>query len=324
MRKLTILVLAVAAIYAGYWFVGASAAERAAKAAVSNMQAQGWSIEASDISTAGFPSRFDTTITDLTALSPDQRIGWTAPYVQALALSYKPNEVIIAFPAQHVLQLNGQDIALTTDGFRASASIAPAPSTPLAQATAELASARIAFTNDITLTTGKGLAALRRSEGEASYDAYFDLRDIGLPTHLVAAMGDVARGISQITVDADVVLDRPLDRHAGTGSAPQLDAIDLTALTIQWGAMSLRGKGQINIDPSGIPTGRITLSLRGWDQMIDAATRLGLIDPGLVQTAKTMATTMALGSDTLDLPLIFENGLAFAGPIPLGPAPHLR
>ncbi len=324
MRKLTILVLAVAAIYAGYWYVGATATENGATLALEDMRSNGWTVGVEELSTKGFPSRFDTTAKNLLVVSPDRSIGWSAPFVQALALSYKPNEVIIVFPDAHAFQLNGQDINLKTDGLRASAAVTAAPSAPLANLTVELTSAQARITNHLAVTIGKSLLALRPAGGDADYDAYLDLRDVELPQSLFPEQAGVSGRISQATIDATVMLDRPLDRHVSVSPRPQIGAIDLNGLTLQWGAMSIRGKGAVNVDPSGIPTGRITLNLRGWDQMIDLASVSGLIDPGLVPTAKSMARTMALGSDTLDVPLTFENGLMWAGPLPLGPAPRLR
>lgn len=325
MRKLTILVLTIAAIYAGYWFIGANAAEKGTRAALEQLQANGWSVQTNSVDTRGFPSRFDTTIKDLELTSPDQAYGWNAPFVQALALSYKPNQMIFVFPQTQELQLGGQKMTLNTEGFRASAAVAASPAAPLTNVTAELSSASLKLSPDTALQLGKSLAALRPSTAtDYSYDAFLDIADIGLPQPLVSALSGYPAAISQLTVDTNVTLDRRLDRHLIGATSPRMDAMVLNALTLRWGTTTVQGKGSLAIDVSGIPTGQITLSLRNWDQLITAAAQLGLIEQGLVQTAQTMAHTLAMGSDTLDLPLVFENGLVRIGPLPLGPAPRFR
>lgn len=327
MRKLTILVLTVAALYSGYWFIGASAAEKGANAAVAELIAEGWAANVAEVQTRGFPSRFDTTLTDVQVLSPDRSIGWTAPFVQSLALSYKPNEVIIAFPNTHQVHVGGANIALKTDGFRASAGVMARPSAPLSHLTAELVSGTATFSHDVAVSLGKSLLALRPAETENTYDAYINLTDIDLPAPLVQALqqaGPISARLSQATLDTRIGLDRALDRHLSDGQPPQLDSLDLKGLNVQWGAVSMRGSGSLNIDPSGIPTGEITLSLRNWGTLIDAGVVLGAVPESLSQTIKTMANSMAAGSDTLELPISFKNGSMSIGLFPLGTAPRFR
>lgn len=327
MRNLTILVLIVAALYSGYWFVGSSAAEKGVSAAVAELQSKGWTADVGEAKTRGFPSRFDTTLTDVRLKNPDGSIGWTGPFVQSLALSYKPNEVIIAFPDAHQIHLDGTDIALETDGLRASAGVLARPSAPISHLTAELQSGTATFSANAVLSLGKSLVALRSTEVETAYDTYIDLTDIELPAALMRvleAASDLSPRISQATLDAEVTLDRPLDRHLSNGQPPVLNALDLKGLTVQWGDVSLRGRGAVDVDPSGFPSGQVTLTLRNWDALIDAAVVLGFLPAKMERTVKTLAKTMAAGSDTLDMPISFQNGNMSLGLIPLGPAPRLR
>ncbi|WP_439117971.1 DUF2125 domain-containing protein, partial [Nereida ignava] len=79
--------LAAAVLWAGYWFVGSTAAERGAKAWFADRSAQGWVADYDSIETRGFPSRFDTTINALELADPRTGWAWSAPFFQVFALS---------------------------------------------------------------------------------------------------------------------------------------------------------------------------------------------------------------------------------------------
>ena len=122
MRTLFVVVALLAALYGGYWFIGQSQIERRAEAALADLEARGWDVAYSDLSTTGFPSRFDTTVSDIALTSPDGGIAWAAPFVQVFALSYRPNRIIAAWPDMQSLAVGGQRLDIAAQGLRASAS----------------------------------------------------------------------------------------------------------------------------------------------------------------------------------------------------------
>jgi len=136
MRRLTILVIAAACLYSIYWFVGASRIEVGAKAALAQMQADGWEASHTDLATRGYPSRFDTTITELGLQPPDGSWRYTTPFAQAFALSYRPTHVIAAFADTHELMTTDQlrpkpDKALNYDLYLGVAQMQPSQGSPL-------------------------------------------------------------------------------------------------------------------------------------------------------------------------------------------------
>ena len=104
MKFLLGLVTALAVLYGGYWFVGQRAVERGAAAAFDQMAADGWEATHAGISTIGFPSRFDTTVTAPRLVDMATGVGWEAPWIQVFALSYLPNEVIALFPEEQAIR----------------------------------------------------------------------------------------------------------------------------------------------------------------------------------------------------------------------------
>ncbi len=327
MRRLTIIVFILAALYSGYWFVGASAVERGAVAQLDDLEESGWTVTYDDVSTAGFPSRFDTTATNLDLVSPDGSMNWMLPFAQALTLSYKPNEIIVALPPSQTITADGTPILITSDGLRASMNVAPTPALSLNALTAEVGVLTATANQQRLFSITSGLAALRAAEtGPHSYDAFLDLDGFALPDELRRMLDPQSTQPStfgQITVDAGLVLDADIDRHSAK-SQPQLDQIDLHGMTVSWGTLQLRGDGQIDVGTDGYPTGQLTLTAENWRDILPIAVNAGVLTSSAARNIQSVAGLFSGGSTTLKMPINFANQRMMLGPIPIGNAPKLR
>ncbi len=325
MKRLTILVLVIAAVYSGYWFLGTQTVKDAALNGIASAQQDGWQIDYSDLSMVGFPSRFDTTVTDVSVSPPDGLWSWQAPFLQVFALSYQPNNVIVAFPPTQSLRVGDETLQITAKELRASAGVYANTDLSLKAVTVEAGSSAVASGLGWIVKWDRALLALRDTPGaERSYDFYIDADQIGLPNGFAAridAEDQLTDTIAGITVDGRVVLDQQLDRHA---IEPLAEVIELTSFVLDWGQISVSAKGEVQIDSAGIPEGRITFKTVQWPILIDLAERSGLIDPGIVPTVTNLANAMAGDGGTLEVPISFQSGFMSLGPLPLGPAPRVR
>ncbi|WP_439153829.1 DUF2125 domain-containing protein [Yoonia sp.] len=323
MRKLTFLVIILAGIYASYWFVGARAIESNAVKALADLRQAGWDVAYRDLETVGFPSRFDTTVTDLEVVSGDGQIAWRGPFLQVFALSYQPNMFIAAFPQTFEMDLQGQRFGVENDRLRLSGAVTASTDLALSDITVE--AAQVAITSPVAgvIRFDRALTALRQSqEGADIYDIYLEVNQLTLAD----IAGQLPDTITRLAIDGAVSFDRPLDRHAfsGSGAEPALRAVDLRNLTMDVPDMSLTATGQIDIDALGVPDGRITFRTAQWRRLIDYLVVADVIDPDMRRTVTNVAQAMAAGGDVLTLPVTFQNGFMSVGPIPVGPAPRLR
>jgi len=316
MRRLTFLVLAAAAIYSLYWFVGASRVEAAARDALAQLQTQGWDIAQTDVNTRGYPSRFDTTFTDLTLSAPDDSFAFATPFAQAFALSYRPTSVILALADTQTLRLGPQVIDIATAGVRASAGVSASPALPLKDVAIEIPRAEATSQLGWSLLLVDALAAVRpSSQGTQNYDAYLGIAALTL---------DQAPAIRDIVLDMSVQLDRDLDRHLLGDLAPQVQKIEVKSLQLSWDRMRLTGQGSLAVDAAGVPQGEIPLQLSGWQELVPLLVDAGMVAPQMRFTMLAILQNLAAGADDLSLPLRFDAGQMRLGPIPLGPAPRLR
>lgn len=326
MRKLTFLVVILAALYGGYWFVGSRAIENGARQGLADLRADGWDVRYTDLATAGFPSRFDTTATDLSLRSPDGLTGWDGPFVQVFALSYQPNKVIAALPQDFVLTVAGDDYAFTNDRLRASGAVRANSDLALSDITLEADQLAVTSTPLGQMTLNRGLLALRAVRDMPNrYDAYLELTDLA-QNRPILMQGQLPDRIERFVFDGAMTFDRPLDRHGfdGSGPEPALREVDLRNMALDVADMSLTASGKLTVDALGVPDGRITFRTAQWRQLIDYLVAFEVIDPGMQRTVTNVAQAMAAGGGELALPLSFQNGFMSIGPLPLGPAPRLR
>lgn len=323
MRKLTFLVIVLAGIYASYWFVGARAIENNAVKALADLRQAGWDVAYRDLETVGFPSRFDTTVTDLSLVSGDGQIAWRGPFVQIFALSYQPNKIIAALPQNFEMDLQSQRIAVANDRLRLSGAVTASTDLALSDITVEAAQVAIRSPVAGVIRFDRALAALRQSQQVAdTYDTYLEVNQLTL-ADVAAQWPDT---IIRLAIDGAVSFDRPLDRHvlSGSDAEPALRAVDLRNLTMDLPDMSLTATGQVTIDALGVPEGRITFRTAQWRRLIDYLVAADVIAPDMQRTVTNVAQAMVAGGDVLALPVTFQNGFMSVGPLPLGPAPRLR
>lgn len=328
MRRLTILVLALAAIYSTYWFVGARTVESTANSQVAQMRLEGWALDFDNLETHGYPSRFDTTVSGLDLLTPSGDYGVKASFVQALSLSYKPNEVILVMPDRQDVTIGGVPLTVSSDGLRASAAVAVNTDLDLTRFTAEVGQMSIDGAVGSVLSLSNALVALRPAAEPLSYDVFTDIDDLALPVNLRQILDPASNFpavLSQFTIDVNVTTDRKLDRHVlDELKRPQVEGFKLNGMTLAWGSLSLRGTGEVTIDGAGIPTGKITLEAQSWREMLQMAVNAGVVDSGVSRTLENMGSLWAGGSMSLSLPISFQNGMMLIGPVPAGPAPRFR
>lgn len=330
MRFLLILVACLAAAYSGYWFVGRGAANAAITGGLERIEAEGLDVAYTSLETVGFPSRFDTTITDLSVADPGRGLAWDVPFFQVFAVSTQPNHVIAVWPDSQRVTLPGERLLITSGDLRASLRASPSPSLPLREATLEGRTLALAADAGWEVDVAATLMALRAVSGEAvpanSYEVFAEATDITLPRQILEALGGVEAVpaiAERLRIDGRIALDQPLDRFAAE-TGPVLTSLTLRDLTFRWGDVTIAGEGSFTVDSTGRPEGRITLEVTNWQRLIDMAQAAGLMTEGQALSVGRAAAAMANGAGQLTAPINFQNGFTALGPLPIGPAPRLR
>lgn len=340
MRKLLVFILLCTALWSGYWFVGAGAIRQGVEDGFAGVAAEGLVAEKSALTVAGFPNRFDVTVEGLQLADPDQAFGWTAPFVQVFAMTWKPWHVIAAFPPEQQVSTPDGVIDLGSDQLKASFRAKPSADLPLAAIILE--SDRLAATSSAgwTAATGRSVVSLSADEevpgaGDAPNTYLFsaDLAEITPDPSFLAAVkavtieglpaSDLPGTVDSVRAGVFLSFTAPLDRHSGD-TRPQPTKVDISTFAISWGQMSVSAKGLVQADDQGFAAGEITVEVTNWNRLPALLVASGLIKPEMAPTiARGMQVLAAQSPDlsVLTLKLTMADGRMSFGPFPLGPAP---
>ncbi len=331
MRKLIVLVLVLATLYGGYWFVGKSQIQTRLSDAIVDIDAGNMNVSYGTLATRGFPSRFDTTITDLVVEDPMARVRWETPMFQLLALSYRPNNVRAYFPQEQVFDIDGERFTLFTEEMAARGQVSPTTSLAFQQAELELLNPRLRTEEGAELALSRFFAAMRLTPGTTeTYDVFLEARAIVLPEDIRRMLDPQNLQppvIQSFRMDNDITLTAPIELNGGAVTAPTLALLTVRELALEWGDMSVSAIGDVTPDVEGVLNGSISLSARNWQQAVSLAVSTGAIrdDDRLLITemANNLDETPHF-PDTLTVTLSITNGEMSIGGFPLGTAPPLR
>lgn len=330
MRKLIVLVVVAATLYGGYWFVGRSQIEDRLTQALVDVDATAYDVSYTSLKTRGFPSRFDTTITDLMLADPASGLEYMAPVFQLFALSYRPNEVIAVFAPEQILTLDGEVFTLTTNDMRASGTVRPNAALAFQTATIEADNPRIRTEEGAELAMARLLAAMQLTpDTTQTYDAFLEARAIVLPAdvrRMIDPQNLQPPVIQSLRFDSDITLSTPIELNGGPADV-FIETLSISEFALSWGEMSASAIGDVTPDANGVLNGSITISARNWQQALDLAVSTGAVKADrrflVTEIANNLDETPHV-PDTLTITLNITNGDMMLGAFPLGAAPVLR
>lgn len=331
MRKLIGIVIFAALAWFGYWFIGSSAHEAAAKAWLQDRQDNGWVADYSTLDVNGFPNRFDTTILDFNLADPNYGWAWAAPVFQVLTLSYTPNQFTAVWPDTQAISTPYKKYNVSSEDMRAS--IVFTPNTTLA-----LERFRI-FIKDLKITTSAdeqssfasaNLSTRQSDKTDFAHDIAFDAKNFVPSKSLKSAIDPksiLPAAFETVSIRSTAVFDAPWDRLAVEDVKPNLTQIEIDSFDAKWGEVQLQAAGGVTVDADGYPSGKIAVRAKNWKAMIELAVSSGALDAGTGQSLETGLSLIAMLSgnkETLDVPLNFSNKIMSIGPVPIGTAPRLK
>ena len=330
MRWLFGVILTVATLWSGYWFVAASAVEKGLAGWLDARQSDGWVAEYTDLATNGFPNRLDTTITDIELADPRTGVAWKAPFFQIFALSYKPNHIIALWPHEQTVASPYEKLSITSENMRGSVIFTPGTSLELDRSNFDLQNFRVQSDLGWSAALEKGEFFTRQTAGKTdTHDIWFEATNVTPSANLkndidpASLLPDV---FETLRIDSTVAFTAPWDRFAVEKNRPQITALHLKGLQATWGNLDLRAAGKLSVNGAGVPSGKITVKAKNWRDMLQIGIDTGAVPANISDTLESALEFLAGMSghpDTLDAPLTFKKGKVSFGPIPLGKAPRL-
>jgi len=104
--------------------------------------------------------------------------------------------------------------------------------------------------------------------------------------------------------------------------------VELGGFALRWDGLDVSGSGTLALDGELQPTGAMTLSIQGFESVIDTLVAKGVIQPGPAATARTILGLMAKtpedgGAPVLKAPLSVQKRKLFVGPVRLAELPEI-
>lgn len=329
MGRLIVIVLIAAGIWMGYWAFGSTALERSLSAWIDDRRAAGWVADVGDLDVAGFPNRFDTTLTDVQFADPSTGVAWSAPFLQLLALSYRPNQVIAVLPPEHRLSTPVQTIDITSDSTQGSIYLGAATNLPLDRSTIISDNLRLTSSLDWEVSLDQARFATEPIPvRENAHRIGAELKAVDLPRALDRALnptGVLPETVETLRLDTEIGFTAPWDRFAIEHARPQITDIDIGDLSLNWGDVIFQAAGELTVDSEGRAEGQIDIRAVEWRRLLDMAISTGVLDRSLrntVENGLNLLAGLSGNPDTIDAPLTFRGDVITIGPIPIGPAPR--
>ncbi len=327
MRAILWIVLALGVLWGGYWFVGSTAVERSVRQWFDAQSAQGMTATQEGIAVAGFPNRFDLTVTKPHLADPLTGWGWQAPFAQVFSMTWKPWHLIAALPQDQEIDAPDQKVSLHSSRLIASVRFAPSTDLALEEAVIEGHDVLAKSDHGWQLAASSLVFALERDATRANAQRLgLDVANLTPDLKLAQSVPELGPTISVIHLDATLLLTAPLDRHVAE-TPLALNTLLVTDFHLNWGDLKISASGQVDRAPDGFASGKIDFRIENWRTIPALIVALGLVEPGMGDTlTRGIAELAKSGSDpnVLNLPLNFAEGRMNLGPIPLGPAPMLN
>lgn len=331
MRRLIALVLVLAALWSGYWYIGQRGIETALTTWIDARENEGWVANYSKLNTSGYPNRFDTTITDLELADPETGLAWSVPWFQILTLSYTPNHIIVAFPPEQRIASPLEKINLMSEVMRGSVRFQPDTSLALDKTSFELKNVTLSSDDDWSTHIESGQFATRQSDAVPNgHEVYFDAVNLTPSSSLMKQLdrAGILPGLFRgVKLDFVAGFDAPWDRFALEDRRPQPTSLSLREFDATWGQISVQVAGDLTIDAAGWPTGKLNVRAKNWRDMLIIARDGGLVPADIYPTIEkglSLIAGLAGNEKTLDAPVTFRNATMYVAGLPIGPAPNFR
>lgn len=314
MRKLILLTCLIAGLWAGAWALGAALI----RGQMAALLAPGSRFAADSFTLAGFPNRFDLHFQGLKELGPSGAPLWQSHDLRLYAMGWKPWHIILQAFGPQTFTWEGQSLTLTGTRLEASLRARPRGGLPLARGQAHGEGVALQGPlGPLAEMAGFDLAL----EAQAAPEGGAETLRLGLRARdLILA----ERPPLQLRTEGLLHLSGPL--MLTSGAPPLWQGLDLTALEAEFAGMRLSGAGVLVPGRGGQVEGRVDFQLAPWAPLLPLLVAEGLIAPASAPKIEAALRELEESGGVpgqIALPLLFENGGAWLGPFPLGPAPFL-
>ena len=301
-----IAVIVICAIgWSVYWVIGGRIMDERVERWLDFPADSNWSVAYDSVALAGYPNRFDTTVTGFELRHKDSEAAWRINPLRLFALSYQPQKFIAVWPAEQTVTLpRGGVVDVFTDDMRASMSFADS-ALPY-EAVMSIKGALLATPMGAVPIEDVLLAMRAVDSGDgADYDVDMRVDGLYLP-----------------------VQDEPsrIDGHIRARVVMDEARVDIMSSNVRLEGVVLQATGSLQTDADGYLIGDLSVAVQNYTELPALLAVYGVIKPTMAaRVGKTLSfiSALALDKSRVSVPLRFDGGKMYLGPLPIGEAPRL-
>ncbi len=331
MLRLIRICVILAVLWSGWWAAASAGLHYGLSHWFEARRTDGWQAEVGELSQHGFPFTLHSRLEDISVADPVTGVSVITPRLDLVAPAYWPGFVSakLSDAPVEVATPTGRFILQSTN---AQGDLRLHPGTALQLQSMEVVSDAWQISTadgDALSADDLGVTIVQDNSSPDTYQIGANAKNLTPGTllrTLFALPPDWPVSFDSFTADVEVTFDTPWDRFALNKKRPQPRTMVLRDINASWGEVRIAASGDLIIDPSGIPTGEISLTLTNWRLMTQLAEAGGAFPSGQRGQLEIILSALANlggGPDDLDLILSFQEGKMALGPIRLGPAPRL-
>ena len=305
-----IAVIVICAIgWSVYWVIGGRIMDERVERWLDFPADSNWSVAYDSVALAGYPNRFDTTVTGFELRHKDSEAAWRINPLRLFALSYQPQKFIAVWPAEQTIILpRGGLVDVFTDDMRASMSFG----------TDALPYEAVMSIKGALLATPMGAVPIE---------------DVLLAMRVVDS-GDGEGSGADYDVDMRVdglylpVQDEPsrIDGHIRARVVMDEARVDIMSSNVRVQGVVLQATGSLGADADGYLIGDLSVAVQNYTELPALLAVYGVIKPTMAaRVGKTLSfiSALALDKSRVSVPLRFDGGKMYLGPLPIGEAPRV-
>ena len=338
-RRLAIVALGLlgtALVYTGVWVYGARQTIEAAEHWVGERRAEGYSVRYDDMRATGYPFwiKIELGNSGFGAPRAASPWGWEGDTLVVTARPWRPDRFFLRTSGAQMVSFLAGEQRLTYSGSLA-AGVAELifddggpQSIGLSISGLELAAQQ---GTGGKILVGRADIELRRlavpagaEQGAATMTLDMTSSKVELPSVMVSPLGSkiedlhlTGRLLGELPRGPGASLIEALEIWRDSGGTVEVDQAALTH-----GVLSLRADGTLALDRDLQPVGAFTARVQGFNEALDAFSRLGIIGAGEAISAKLLLGVFAKrpqngGPPTLNVALTVQQRDLYAGPVKL-------
>lgn len=309
-------------LYTIYWFYAAGEVKAEARAWIAEQEGYGFTITHDKLSVGGYPFRLNLIAEAPSITAPEAEGGWSARYdrLSATAMPYNFNHWILAFIGEGQVRTGEHQLDLAAERARLSFISRKGQFRELG---VELIDLQITLSEDANFP----IKALERFEltseidNEDGLQTRMELHGLSLTgkgegPSLMASLGErieMARFDSRIT-QSQYLLDEanPESWRAHEGR------LNLALLQVEWGDVRFGAQGDLTLDETARPEGRLSVLIEDPNAITDALVDARMLSRDQGDALRLAALMAPRREGGIALPFRLQNGALFLGPARLG------